>query len=257
MGDFFSPSTTETKQKSEPWKPQQDFLKYGFDEAARIYQQPGPEYFPNSTVAGFSPNQETAFQMGTDRATQGNQTMQAAEGYTQDVLGGKYLNSDPYQDDVFQNVQQRIMPGINSQFSNSGRYGSGLHQGEAIDRMTTAYAPIASQQYQQGLNRMDGAAAMAPVFAANDYRDIGALEAIGGQQQQLGQREIDDQARRWSYYQDLPANKLGQYASLISGNYGGVQTASQPGPSPFASILGGGLALAGTAGGLGWAPFGM
>jgi hypothetical protein len=257
MGDFFEPSTQETTQKSEPWKPQQDYLKYGMGEAARIYQQPGPDYFPNSTVAGFSPNQETAFQMGTDRAMNGNQTMQAAEGYTQDVLGGKYLNSDPYADDVFQNVQQRVMPAVNSQFSNSGRYGSGLHQGEAIDRMTTAYAPIASQQYQQGLNRMDGAAAMAPTFAANDYRDIGALEAIGGQQQQLGQREIDDQVKRWSYYQDLPSNKLGQFINNIGGNYGGTTTNQTPGPSPFMSLLGGGLAAAGTAGGLGWAPFGL
>lgn len=257
MGDFFAPSTTETTQESSPWKPQQDLLKYGFDEAARLYQQPGPEYFPNSTVAGFSPQQTQAFEMGTDRAINGNQTMQAAEGYTQDVLGGKYLNSDPYADDVFQNVQQRIMPGVNAQFSNSGRYGSGLHQGEAIDRMTTAYAPIASQQYQQGLQRMDGAAAMAPVFAANDYRDIGALEAIGGQQQQLGQRELDDQVKRWSFYQDRDMNKLGQFSNLISGNYGGTQSTQTPGASPFASLLGGGLALAGTAGGLGWAPFGI
>ena len=238
-------TTQESTQKSEPWKNQIPFLEYGMDEAARLYQQQGPEYFPNSTVAGFSPQQEQAFQMGTDRAMQGNQTMKMAEGYQQDVLQGKYLNSDPYADDVFQNVQQRIMPGVNSQFSNSGRYGSGLHQGEAIDRMTTAYAPIASQMYQQGLNRMDGAAAMAPTFAANDYRDIGALEAIGGQYQQLGQRELDDQVARWSYNQDLPNNKLQQYANLITGNYGGTQTNKQPGPSMFGQIAGLGTGLLG------------
>lgn len=239
-------STSQTStQKQEPWKEQIPFLQYGMNEAARIYNQPGPEYFPNSTVAGFSPQQTQAFQMGTDRATKGNATMGMAENYTQDVLGGKYLNSDPYADDVFQNVQQRIMPGVNSQFSNSGRYGSGLHQGEAIDRMTTAYAPIASQQYQQGLNRMDGAAAMAPTFAANDYRDIGALEAIGGQYQQLGQRELDDQVARWSYYQDLPSNKLGQFINNIGGNYGGTTTSKQPGPSMFSQIAGLGTGLLG------------
>jgi hypothetical protein len=171
--------------------------------------------------------------------------MGMAEGYAQDVLGGEYLNSDPYQDDVFQNVQQRIMPNVNSQFSNSGRYGSGLHQGEAIDRMTTAFAPIASQQYQQGLNRMDSAAAMAPVFAANDYRDIGALEAIGGQQQQMGQREVDDQVNRWTYYQNRDMNKLGQFSNIISGNYGGVQTNQQPGPSMFSQVAGLGTGLLG------------
>lgn len=251
-------STQKTTQTSSPWSPQIPYLKYGMSEAQRLYRQDGPTYYPGSTVAGFSPEQQQAFQLGSQRALNGNASMRQAQNWSQDVMSGKYLNSDPYSDQVFQNVQSKVMPAMNSQFMGSGRYGSDLHADTTTRALTEAYSPYASQNYQQGLDRMGQAASMAPIFAANDYQDLAALEAIGKQRQTLGQNELNDAIARWQYYQQLPYDKLGQYLNNIGGNYGGtvVGTTQTPQPSMFQQIAGGGLGLLGTLGGLGWQPFG-
>ena len=245
-------STTTTTQNSDPWSEQIPFLKYGMGEAARLYQQSGPQYYPGSTVAPFSAEQNQAFGMGTQRALGGNQTMKQAEGFTRDMMGGKYLNSDPYQDQVFQNIQSKVMPAVNSNFMGSGRYGSGLHADTMTRGLTEAYAPYASQQYQQGLDRMGQAASMAPTFAANDYTDLAALESIGQQKQQLGQNELNDAVARWDYYNQLPYNKLGQFLNNIGGNYGGTVIGSTKTPNPqqpsiWQQLGGGAVGLLGSA----------
>lgn len=246
---------TTTRSVSEPWSEQTPYLKYGLGEATRLYNQnPPPQYYPGSTVAPFSAEQNQAFGLGAQRALGGNQSMKMAEGFGRDVMGGKYLNSDPYSDAVFQNIQSKVMPAVNSNFMDSGRYGSGLHADTMTRALTESYAPYASQNYQTGLDRMGQAASMAPMFAANDYTDLAALESIGQQKQQLGQQELNDATARWDYYNQLPYNMLGQYLNNIGGNYGGTvvgttKTPSQQ-PSMFQQIAGGGLGLLGTIGSL-------
>jgi hypothetical protein len=248
-----------TTQKSSPWEAQIPFLKYGFDEASRLYGTPGPQYYPGSTVAPFSAEQNQSFGLGSQRALAGNQTMKGAEQFTQNVLGGNYLNSNPYNDQVFQNIQSKVMPAVNSTFMGAGRYGSGLH-GDAMTRaLTESYAPFAASQYESGLNRMGQAAAMAPTFAANDYADLSVLEGIGRSKQGLAQQELDDAKSRWDYYGQLPYNKLGQFLNNIGGNYGGTVVGSQPGPSMFQQIAGPAIGLLGSAlsGGMFGVPMGI
>lgn len=235
--------TATSTSNSEPWPAQQPFIKDVMSQAQEQYRAPGPSYFPQSTVAGFSPEQLQAQQLGTQRATQGNAGMDMAEGYNKDVLGGKYLNSNPYQDSVFGNIQQKVMPAVNSQFMGSGRSFSGLHADTLGRSLTEAYAPYASQNWQYGLGQMDAAANRQPMFAANDYADIDYLGGIGQQRQDLAQSELGDAVNRFNFYQDLPANKLQQYAGLVGGTYGGTQTSSQPYQSPSVWSQLGGAAL--------------
>jgi hypothetical protein len=239
-----------SQSTQEPWKPQQEPIKYGLTEASDLYKSnkaAGPQYFPTSTVAGFSPEQTQAFGLGADRARAGNQTMNMSEGYNRDVLSGKYLNSDPFQDELFNNIKQKVMPAVNSQFMGSGRSGSSL-QGDTLTRaLTESYAPIASQNYQFGMGQMDAAANRAPMYAADDYTDIGALEAIGQQKQGLAQNELQDAVNRFNFNRDFAANNLGQYQGFIGGNYGGSSTSSTPyqKPSIWGQIGGGLLGLGG------------
>lgn len=248
MGGSSGNDTTKQTTKTDPWGPQAPYLKYGMDEATRLYQQSGPQYYPGSTVAGFSPTQQQAQQMGASRAMNGNAGMKMSEAMNNDFMSGKYLNSNPYNDQVFQNIQSKVLPSVNSQFMNSGRYGSDSHAGTMTTDLTNAYAPYASQQYQQGLDRMQQAGQNAFGYAANDWTDINALSNIGGQQQQLGQQELNDAVARWQYYQQLPYDKLGQYMNNIGGNYGGtvVGKTQTPQPSMFSQIAGAGLGLLGS-----------
>lgn len=247
MGGQSGGGSTKTTQTSSPWKSQVPYLKYGMDEAARLYQDGGPQYYSGSTVAGFSPEQNQAFGLGTQRALNGNAGVHQSEAMNNDFMSGKYLNSDPYKDQVFQNVQQKVMPSVNSQFMGSGRYGSDLHADTATRALTEAYSPYASQQYQQGLDRMQQAGQNAFNYAANDYTDLAALESIGQQKQGLGQQELNDAVNRWNYYQQLPYNKLGQFLNNIGGNYGGTVVGKTPTPGLGQQLLGGGIGLLGSA----------
>jgi hypothetical protein len=244
-----SSGTQTTTTNSQPWKPQQPLIKYGMKQAKDLYKQPGPEYYPNSTVAGFAPEQEQAFTQGAARATNGNATMKMGESYTQDVLGGKYLNN-PYNDQVYNSIAQKVMPSVNSMFSAGGRYGSQAHQGNMVNQLTSAYAPYASQNYQQGLDRMGQAANASQMFGNEDYRNLAALESIGKQRQDLSQKETDDAVSRWNYGRDLPGNKLSQFMGFVGGNYGNRTTSAVPynRPSMFSQIAGGGLGLLGLLG---------
>lgn len=231
---------------TEPPAFQKPYLEDVMSQAKTQYNSAGPTYFPGSTVAGFSPEQQQAQTLGTQRATQGNAGMGIAQGYNNDVLQGKYLN-DPNEDAMFANIQQRVMPSVNSQFMGSGRSGSGLHADTLGRGMTEAWAPYATQMRQYGLGQMDAASNRAASFAANDYADINALGAIGQQKQDLAQNEIQDALNRHNFYQDRDANKLQQYAGLVGGSYGGNTTSSTPyqSPSIWSQIGGAALGLGG------------
>lgn len=246
-------STTKqqtSSSTSEPWAEQKPYLTEGLAAAKKLYNTTTPSYFPNSTVAGFSPEQKQAQQLGASRAISGNQGMHIGQAYNNDVLQGKYLNSNPYNDQVYGNIMQKVLPSINSQFSTSGRYGSDSHADTATRALTEAYSPYASQNYQFGLNQMDAAANRAPSYAANDYTDIAALNDIGQQKQSLAQNETQDALNRFNYFRDYPQNSLNQYMSNVSGNYGSNQTSTTPyqSPSIWSQIGGVGLGLAGLLG---------
>ena len=239
-------STSTATSTSEPWAGQKPYLEQGFADAKKIYESSGPSYFPGSTVAGFSPEQQQAQNLGAQRALGGNATMDAAENWTQKAIGGAY-SQDPYNSQVFNNIQSKVMPSVNSQFSAAGRYGSGAHADTATRALTESFAPYASQMYQQGVDRQQSAAGMAPTYAQNDYADLAALQDIGQQKQLLGQSEIDDARSRFDYAQDLPYLKLSQFQSAVGGNWGGQTTSATPyyKPSLASQLMGGGLSLAG------------
>lgn len=251
MGSFFSGSqkTATTTSTSEPWAEQKPYITDIMSKAKNLYDTNTPTYYPGNTVAGFNPQQEQAFGMAANRAVNGNANMNAAAGYNSDVLSGKY-STDPYQSQVFDNIKSQVLPAVNSQFSAAGRYGSGSHADSAARGLTDAFAPYATQMYQQGLDRMGQAASFAPTLAQNDYTDIAALSDVGQQRQTLAQAEIGDAMNRYNFAQDTPYNKLGQYLGFIGGNYGGVQTSQTPyqTASPFSQIAGAGLSLAGLLG---------
>jgi hypothetical protein len=210
--------TATSTSTTDPWSPQQPYIKAGMQEAANQYNSNSPQYFPGSTVAGFSPTQTWGNNIVKDRVSKDDFT------------------SDPYQGKVYQNMASSIVPTVNAQFSSAGRYGSDSHADTMTRALSESFAPYASQQYQSGLDRRD------------NY--LGMLQGVGSQEQGLAQSELDDAKNRFDYYQDLPANKLGQYMGFIGGNYGGTTTSAQPYYTQGlgSQILGGGLGLLGLLG---------
>lgn len=229
MGSDTKTATSTTN--SEPWSAQQPYIKEQLSEAQKLYKSAGPTYYPGSTVAGFSPEQEQSFAGGMAHAGQGAQ-------FNTDVLSGKYMQ-DPNQDAVFANIQSKVNPAVMSQFMGSGRTGSTLNADTLGRGLTEAYAPWASQSYQQGLDRMTN--------AANNFAPYQAMEGIGQQRQGLAQNELQDAINRYNFAQDAPSNKLREYSGLIGGSYGTQSTSSSPyqTPSIWSQLGGAGLGLAG------------
>ena len=58
-------STTRT----EPWAEQKPYLQQGFTQAAGLYNQGAPAFYPGQTLAGFSPAQQMAQQSTMGYAT--------------------------------------------------------------------------------------------------------------------------------------------------------------------------------------------
>lgn len=246
-------------QNNAPWGPQGTGLQEVFGEAKKLYQGGGPQYFPESTVAGFSPETEQALQMTQRRATQGSDVTRAAQGQNQATLRGDYLNANPYLDSTYNRAagavtrafKEATVPGINATFTQSGRLDGGnarqMAFDQASDRLGRTLTDLGTEIYggnyaQERLNQQR-AMALAPSLAAQDYQDIGQLAAAGGQREELAQAQLADRVGRFNFEQQAPANNLAQYLAFISGNYGGTQTTTQPiYRNTLASSLGGGLA---------------
>lgn len=47
--------TRVTTSETGPWEGQQNYLKYGFANAQKLFEKQAPDYYPNATVAGFDP----------------------------------------------------------------------------------------------------------------------------------------------------------------------------------------------------------
>src|SRR3990172_4081117 len=91
-----SRGATTTVQQADPWAGQQPFLADIFGEAQRLYDAPGPLYFPGATVAPFSPETQAALRTQAARAMTGSPLNAGAQRELQRSLAGNYLGANPH-----------------------------------------------------------------------------------------------------------------------------------------------------------------
>jgi len=233
-------------------------------EAQASYLSSNPQYYPSSTVAGFTPEQTQA-QQATLNAAQSNMTNplpQAGADQLQKTIQGDYTaQGNPYLDNVSQSVMSRILPQVQGQAELAGRFGSGSEAQALVSRGTEALAPYAFNQYAQERQNQLGAAQAAPGYAGQqaslDYGNIGQIGQVGDTRQGMNQQNINDLVARWNFGQQAPIDKLNQYASLIYGAPGSTQMSQSQAPQAgWPQLAAGGLFSAlGAAGQMGWQPF--
>jgi hypothetical protein len=220
--------STTTVQKADPWKGQQRYLSTGFDAALNIFNSGGPQYYPNQTYAGFSPQAEMGLGMMQNRALQGSAFNNNAQGLAADTLGGAYLNSNPYLDATFNNARDAVTSGVNAQFSGAGRTGSGAHAGQLGDSLGQLATNIYGGNYQNERANQMAMLGHVPMLQQQSYADMDRLMAVGGAVEDRAQQAIDDQVNRFNYYQNLPEQNLARYIAAIQGNYGGTTSTTGP-----------------------------
>lgn len=242
-GPTYTPMTSTSQSSSNPWGPQQPYLKDVFGQAQSQFNK-GP----------MSQTTQQGLDLLTQRATDPNGAIAGASKMVGDTVNGAYLNSNPYVDKMFnsaaqsvgQNFRNNTMPGLNAAFSKGGRLGSTAYAntaGAAADSYGNTLNNLAAQTYGQNYanerNNQMQAANMAPQIGAADARML--MEA--------GQ-----------FKDNAPWQNIDRYRQSVGGNYGGtssgtntgMQMTSQGGPSLFQQLLGGGMSAAGLAGMLGF-----
>ena len=234
-----SSGTQKVQQTSSPSPYATPYLTGAYQSLNNYWKAGAPSYYPGQTVADFSPQQQQSIQGITDLATSGNPNFAAANQQLNDTISGKYLNSNPYFDQVAQNVRQPT----DSAFAMGGRYGSGQHDAA----VASALAPYAYQNYAAERQNQLNAINQVPGIDQAQYYGMQQLGNVGAAEQQQAQNVIDANKAKYDYNATKGLNWTQNYLAQLSGAPGGTVTTQSPiyQPSPWSQIAGAGLAGAG------------
>ena len=207
------------------------YVTFGLEEAKGLYQQTGPDYYPYDTYVPASQTTLSALQSAEQRAAAGNPLVPAAQQQMGDVIGGKYLQNNPYFNQVMAGAGKAAskefydaLQGITSGASQAGRYGSGAMtelQSRAsqnlADTLANKAAEMSYSNYAAERARQDAAIANAPTMAAADYADIEKMLQTGQISEDYASQKLASDIERFNYGQNLPYQKLSAYLGSVYG----------------------------------------
>lgn len=213
---------TQTTAPSAFAKP---FLEYGMEEAKELYQSAMPQYYPESTVVGFSPETEMALSGYRQQAAAGSPFIPAAQQAVMQNLTG----TNPLMSAAF----QPVIEAVQGQTSKAGRYGSGYQQAA----LAQALAPMAYQAQQAAI-------AQAPAARELGFADLKTMAQVGAAREAQEQAQLGADIERFQFEQMRPAQKLADYMTMVQGGSGalGSQQITPQFRNPALGFLSGGMA---------------
>ena len=209
----------------------QPYVTYGLNEAKNLYQSATPQYYPGQTYISPSQQTQAALQAQQTRALQGNPLLPAAQQQQQAVIGGQYLQNNPFFNQALAGAGQaatsQYFDAINqaqSGASQAGRYGSGAQE-NLFNRAGTTLAntlankagELSYQNYATERGRQEAAAAGAPQLAMADYADIAQLGQAGQTAEDYQQAALNADIARFDFQQNLPYQKLSSFLNSVYG----------------------------------------
>jgi hypothetical protein len=202
----------------------QPFLQYGMQEAKDLYQSARPQYYPKSTVVGFSPETQMALSGYRSQAAAGSPMIPAVQQAVQQNLTG----TNPLFQQALQPTIQQAMQGAMS----SGRYGSGYAQRAVAE----AVAPLVYQAQQQAIQQ-------APAAREFGFADLQTMAQVGAAREAQEQAELGADIERFQFQEARPAQKLADYLTMVQGGSGalGGRTITPQFRQPAAGFFGGAL----------------
>lgn len=268
-------SKTTTSSNSAPWKEAQPALKQGIGEAQNLYNSgTGAQVYGGSTVIPWNGDTQNGMDV-TSRSAYANVDGRGLSGQYQGVInnggynagqlealnntrkvanGAFNINEDP----GFQQVVDQATNSVNSNASAAGRYGSGTNQ----QLLGSTIGDLGARQFQNWQTRKDAANSNLFNMGQTGFGQLGQaysgmqapvqdLMKIGGMQEDLATRQMNDKLRVFNENQNRPWEQLSRLQAISSGagQLGGSQTQTQPGQNPFLSALGYGMTGAGLLGG--------
>jgi len=207
------------------------FVEYGLQEAKGLYQQAGPEYYPEATYIPASTQTQSALQSAEQRALAGSPLVPAAQAQQLNVIQGGMLGANPFlaqamsgAADVAKQQYYDAIQGTRSGASQAGRYGSPAmfeQQNRAQQNLANSLAQEAGRLMYQNYGAERGmqqqAVQAAPTMAQADYADIQQLLATGKTQEDYARQKLESDIGRFEYGENLPYSKLQSYLSAAYG----------------------------------------
>ena len=228
---------------SQPF--QQEYYEQLLGQANNLYQQGPLQMYGGQTVANMTPAQLEAMNLTSNWVTGGAQNMQnqMMQDYQRMMSGQVQTGAGtPYGDmaEVYKSQALDSANDVMGQLRNnqvmSGQYG-GSSRG---DLMNNRVIEEANKSVNQNLASMySNAYNQAQQSQANALGQYGSImnmplemskhlyNRVGLPQQQYNQAMMDDARQRYQFAQTAPWQHLAQYGNLISGNFGGTNTASR------------------------------
>lgn len=211
-GGSSSSSTTQAPSWQLPYQ------QYGENQALSQYQN-----IPQ-LVAPFAPQQEQAITNISNLGATGDPSLNAAQKYIGNTLGGN-VQTNPELNNLFTQGAQQIQQQLGSQFGGAGR-----NVDESAGANAQALGNFAAGLYGNAFNTETGAqnAALyaAPSIASGNLGVQNALYGAGQNVQNLAQQYIQ-----------APQTSLNQYLARVTGNLG--STTATPYNSTTGAIGGG------------------
>lgn len=153
-----------------------------------------------------------------DRFNAGNPAVDAAQGYATDVLGGKYMAGNPHLEGMIGKTLGDVTDRVGAAYGSRGSFGGTAWTSALGEALANAELGLRYGNYGDEMNRMAGAAGMAPSLAQAQYTGLPEILQTSGVAAELPYTGINALS--------------GNLASLFSG---GVQK----GPGIGGQILGG------------------
>jgi len=231
--------TSQTNNQLDPTV--RPFVEYGLNEAQNLYKTTNPEYYAGQTYVSPSAQTTAALSQAQSRALGGNPLLPAAQQQQQDVIGGQYLQNNPYFNQAVAGAGQAATQTYNdaimaaqSGASKAGRYGSNVSadiQNRAANTLSNTlankYGDLAYANYANERAMQNTAATNAPALAQADYADIQQLANVGKVQEQYKQTALQADIDRFNFEQNKPYQKLSAYLGAAYGAPTGTVSTTQ------------------------------
>ena len=235
-------ASSETTQGIDPIL--RPYVSYGLTEAQKLYQTDTPEYYAGQTFVSPSQQTQQALTAAQNRALGGNPLLPAAQQQQQNVIGGQYLQNNPFFNQAMQGAAQGATQAYNDAIakaqgsaSMAGRYGSNVSadlQNRAAttlaNTLTNKAGELMYQNYGDERARQEAAIRNAPALAEADYGDINKLLQVGQAQEDYSKTALQADIDRFNFEQNKPYAKLQTFLSSVYGApQGSVTTTQQSG----------------------------
>jgi hypothetical protein len=198
-------------------------LAEGFTSKALGLSQLGFQPYSADRYADLNMTQNLGIGMIQDRALNGSQTMNNAEGALNQMMSG---GQNKYLDAMVNKAQGNVLGNANAAGARSGSFGNSGIAEAAAKQMGDVATSMYGGAYESDANRRLSAVQMAPTYGNRAYTDANQLMGAGQIQQDQQQQNLDFNYGQFQDALNLPYKQLSAMSGVFGSGLGGSSTTS-------------------------------